>query len=60
MEKDIKSIRAAIAELSVKSLWTYTINLIIRVVQVLSLRVVGQSLVSAVCYFALVHQNLHI
>lgn len=53
MEKDVKSIRAAIAELSVKSLWTYTINLILRVVQVLSLRVV----VSAVCYFALVHQN---
>lgn len=52
MEKDVKSIRAAIAELSVKSLWTYTINLILRVVQVLSLRVV-----SAVCYFALVHQN---
>ena len=57
MGKDIKSIRATTAELSVKSVWTDTINLILRVVQVLSLRVVGQILVSAVCCFALVHQK---
>lgn len=35
----------------------YTISLILSVVQVLSLRVVGQIFVSTVCYFALVRQK---
>lgn len=45
MEEVIKSIRVPTAELSVKSMLAYTINLIFRVVQRLSLRVVGQILV---------------
>lgn len=45
------------ADLSVKSMWAYAINVIFRVVQMISLRVVGQILVSDVCYFALVHHK---
>lgn len=55
--KILKNIKATTAEISVKISWTYIIHLIPRVVQILSLRVVGQLLVSAICYFALVYHN---